>query len=125
MLFKPMSRTESCETPAQAAFKLPRSLWADRKGVASMEYALLASALAATVLAGGAMVGTALQKSFSAMSQSLGQAAELHANSQDACSQTAQESSAQQDEEPGYARAMACRMPRTPECLPRTVRQLP
>ncbi len=90
-----------------------------------MEYALLASALAATVLAGGAMVGTALQKSFSAVSQSLGQAAGLHANGQGACGQTAQESNAQQDGELGYTGAMTCRMPRTPECLPRTVRQLP
>jgi len=125
MTFKPMSKTESCKTLAQAASELPRSLWADRKGVTSMECALLASVLAATVLAGGAMVGTALQKSFSAVAQSFGQAARPHASSQGACSQTAQENGAQQDGEPGHAGAVACRMPRTPECLPRTVRQLP
>ena len=125
MLFKPMSRTESCETLAQAASELPRILWVDRKGVTSMEYALLASALAATVLAGGATVSTALQKSFSAVSQSLGQAAGLYANSQGACSQTTHESSAQQDGKSGYAGAMACRMPQMPECLPITVRKLP
>lgn len=125
MLFKPMFRIKSYEALAQAVSKLPRSLWADRKGVTSMECALLASAVAAATLAGGAMAGTALQKSFSAVSQSLGQAVGPHASSQGACSQTAQESSAQQDGEPGYAGAMTCRMPQMPECLPRTVRQLP
>ena len=125
MLYKPMSRTENCETLAQAASELTRNLWADRKGVTSMEYALIASALAATVLAGGATVSTALQRSFSAVSQSLGQAAGLYANSQGACRQSAHESSAQQDGKSGYTGAMTCRMPQMPECLPITVRQLP
>jgi len=84
-----------------------------------MEYVLLASTLAAIILAGGASVGTTLQNSFSAVSHSLGQAAGLHVDTPGTCSQVAQKSIAQQDGKSGYAEAMACRMPEKPECLPR------
>lgn len=71
MIFKPTSRFRCCRVAAQATFKLPRVLWADRKGVTSVEYALLASVLAVAVLTGGVTVSTVLQNSFSEVSQSL------------------------------------------------------
>ena len=71
MPFKPMFKAGCCGSLSEATLKLPRSLWADRGGVTSVEYALLASLLALAVLTGGATVGTGLQGAFSAVSQSL------------------------------------------------------
>ncbi len=71
MPFKPMFKAGCCGSLAEAAPKLPRSLWADQGGVTSVEYALLASLLALALLTGGATVGTALKDTFSAVSQSL------------------------------------------------------
>ena len=90
MPFKPMFKAGCCESSAEAAPKLLRSLWADRGGVTSVEFALLASLLALAVLTGGATVGTGLQGAFSAVSQSLGQATAHHAHEPDACRQAAQ-----------------------------------
>ncbi len=64
MLFKPMFKAGCCGRAVQAAPKPSRGLWADRGGVTSVEYALLASLLALAVLTGGATAGTALQKAF-------------------------------------------------------------
>jgi len=71
MPFKPMFKAGCCGSLAEAAPKLLRSLWVDRGGATSLEYALLASFLALAVLTGGATVSTALQDAFSAVSQSL------------------------------------------------------
>ena len=53
---------------AQAAPKLPHSLWADRGGQAFLQYALLASVLAAVFLMGKPTVSMALQNARSTMS---------------------------------------------------------
>jgi len=97
MLLKLTSRNKCCGLLAQAASTLPRSLWADRRGVTSVEYALLASVLAVVFLMGETTVSTALKNSFSTVSQSLGQAAAPYANNPDACRQISQENIARQD----------------------------
>ncbi len=101
MPFKPMFKAGCCGSLAEAAPKLLRSLWVDRGGVTSLEYALLASFLALAVLTGGATVSTALQDTFSAVSQSLGQATTHHAHSPDACRQAAQGNIALHDSKSG------------------------
>lgn len=125
MLFKSTSRNKCCGLLAQAAPTLPRSFWADRKGVTSVEYALLASVLAVVFLMGETTVSTALKNSFSTVWQSLEQATAPHANNPDACYQISQENTARQDGKLLYAGAIRCGMPQMPECLPRTARQLP
>ncbi len=105
MPFKPMFKAGCCGSLAEAAPKLPRSLWADQGGVTSVEYALLASLLALAVLTGGATIGTALQDTFSAVSQSLGQATTHHAHSPDACRQAAQGNIALHDSKSGRTQA--------------------
>lgn len=99
-----MSGVKYCGFLAQAAPKLSRDLWADGKGVTSLEYALLTSVLAVAVLTGGATVSAALQKSFSAVSQSLGSTIALYANSPDACRPIVQESVARQDGRSAHTR---------------------
>ncbi len=89
-MFEPMFKVRCCELPAQAAPKLSRSLRADRGGVTSVEYALLASLLALAVLIGQTTVSTALQNAFSTVSQSLEQATVPYPPSPDACRQAAQ-----------------------------------
>ena len=69
MTFEPTFQARCCRLLAQAAFKLPRSLWADRRGQAFVEYALLASVLAAGFLIAGSAVSKALQNALSTMSQ--------------------------------------------------------
>ncbi len=101
MLFKPLLKAGCCGRAAQAAPKPSRGLWADRGGVTSVEYALLAFLLALAVLTGGAMAGTALQNAFSAASQSLEQAAAYHAHGPEACRQAAQGSIAPHDRKLG------------------------
>ena len=93
MLFKPMFKAGCCGLAAQAAPKLPRGLWADRGGVTSVEYALIASLLALAVLIGQTTVSTALQNAFSTVSQSLEQATVPYAPSPDACRQARKERS--------------------------------
>jgi len=97
MLFKSMSKNKCCGLLAQAASTLPRTLWADRSGVTSVEYALLASVLTVVFLMGETTVSTALKNSFSTVSQSLGLAAAPYANNPDACRQIVQENIARQD----------------------------
>lgn len=89
-MFEPMFQAGRRGLPAQAAPKPPRGLRADRGGVTSVEYALLASLLALAVLTGGTAAGTALQDAFSAAAQLLGQATARHAPGPDACRQDAQ-----------------------------------
>lgn len=97
MLFKLMFKAGCCGRLAQAVPKPYRGLWADRGGVTSVEYALLASLLALAVLTGGATAGTALQNAFSAASQSLEQATAHHAHGPGACLQAAHGNSAPHD----------------------------
>ena len=68
MPFKPTFQAGCCGSLAQAAPKLPRSLWADRRGQAFVQYALLASVLAAAFLVAKPTVSTALQNALSTMS---------------------------------------------------------
>ncbi len=68
MLFKPMPKAGRGALAAQAAPKSSRSLWADRKGQAFVQYALLASVLAAASLMGKPTISTALQNALSTMS---------------------------------------------------------
>ncbi len=102
-MFKPMFQAGCCRLLAQAVPKPSRGLWADRGGVASAEYALLASLLTLAVLTGGTAVGTALQSAFSVASHSLGQAAAHHAHGPDACRQAAQGDIAPHDRKLGRA----------------------
>ncbi len=69
MTFGPMFQARCCRLLAQASFKLPRSLWADRRGQTFVEYALLASVLAGGFLIAGSAVSKALQNALSTMSQ--------------------------------------------------------
>lgn len=71
MTFEPTFQAGCCRLLAQAAFRLPRSLWADRRGQAFVQYALLASVLATAFLVGKSAVGTPLQNALSTMSPSL------------------------------------------------------
>ena len=101
MTFEPTLQAGRRGLPAQAAPKPPRSLRADRGGVTSVEYALLASLLALAVLMGGTAAGTALQDALAAATQPLGQAAARHAPGPDACRQAAQGETAPRDRKPG------------------------
>lgn len=67
MTCEPMFKAGPHGLPAQAAPKRPRSLWADRRGQAFVQYALLASVLAAAFLVAKPTVSTALQNALSTM----------------------------------------------------------
>ncbi len=68
MTFGPTFQVRCCVFLVRAAPKPPHSLWADRGGQAFLQYALLASVLAAAFLVGKPTVSTALQNARSTMS---------------------------------------------------------
>ena len=68
MTLGPAFHVRCCRFLAQAVPKTPHSLWADRGGRTFLQYALLASVLAAAFLVGKPTVSTALQNARSTMS---------------------------------------------------------
>jgi len=102
-MFEPMFQAWCRRLLAQTAHKPSRGLWADRGGVTSVEYALLASLLALAVLTGGTAAGATLRSAFSVASHSLGQAAAHQARGPDACRQAAQGDIAPHDRKLGRA----------------------
>ncbi len=66
--FTPLVQDRSRSSLDQRASVTLRAVWADRRGVTSVEYALLGSFLAMAIFAGGSMVSSAVQDSFSNVS---------------------------------------------------------
>ncbi len=67
MTFEPTFQARHRRLLTQATSSPPHGLWADRGGRAFLQYALLASVLAAAFFIGKPMVSTALQNALSTM----------------------------------------------------------
>ena len=91
MWFMRPLEVEQCRAADRACPKRLRVLWTDRRAVASLEYAIIASLIALAVVPGVSLASATLQSAFTTVAQTLKSVSEQAPKRQWTCSSVSRE----------------------------------